>query len=67
VRTTASAAGRTDPDTDVVRGAGTGVDAVDAVVRTVVPHLVEGRPPAPDIAAVRDLVRGGALIEAADA
>ena len=46
---------------------GRGVAAAHAAVRRIVPHLVEDRPPSPDIGAVLDLVRAGALIEAADA
>ncbi|MGI8871689.1 MAG: histidine ammonia-lyase [Candidatus Limnocylindria bacterium] len=36
-----------------------------AAIRSVVPHLSDDRPPAPDIAAVRALVESGALLAAA--
>jgi len=41
---------------------GAGVRAAHAVIRTRVPHLDADRPPAPDIAAVRDLLRAGGLL-----
>ena len=44
---------------------GRGVVAAHAALRRAVPHLHEDRPPAPDIAAVLELVRDGSLLEAA--
>jgi histidine ammonia-lyase len=41
---------------------GAGVAAAHATVRRGVAHLDEDRPPAPDIAAVRDLLHDGALL-----
>ncbi len=38
---------------------GAGVEAAHAAVRSVVPRLVADRPPAPDIAAIEGLIRGG--------
>ena len=43
---------------------GPGTAAARAAVRAVVPHLDRDRELGPDIAAVTDLVRGGALVEA---
>jgi histidine ammonia-lyase len=40
---------------------GDGVARAHAAVREVVPHLAEDRPPAPDIAAARELLRAGRL------
>lgn len=40
---------------------GAGVESVVSIVREVVPRLTEDRPPAPDIAAIADLIRGGAF------
>ena len=40
---------------------GTGVARAHARLRSLVPHLAEDRPPAPDIAAVRELLRAGEL------
>jgi histidine ammonia-lyase len=45
---------------------GRGVAAAHGLVRSVVPHLAADRPPAPDIATVRELVASGALLAAAD-
>ena len=44
---------------------GRGVAAAHRAVREKVPHLDDDRPPAPDIAAVLELVRDGALVQAA--
>ncbi|MDQ6682788.1 MAG: histidine ammonia-lyase [Chloroflexota bacterium] len=41
------------------------LEAAHAAIRSVVPHLSDDRPPAPDIAAVRALVESGALLAAA--
>jgi histidine ammonia-lyase len=41
---------------------GSGVAAAHATVRRSVPHLDEDRPPAPDVAAVRDLLHAGDLL-----
>jgi histidine ammonia-lyase len=40
---------------------GRGVSAAHAAIRDAVPHLASDRPPAPDIATVRSLLRAGAL------
>jgi histidine ammonia-lyase len=40
---------------------GVGVARAHARLRALVPHLAEDRPPAPDIAAVRELLRAGEL------
>lgn len=40
---------------------GAGVARAHARLRSLVPHLAEDRPPAPDIAAVRELIRAGEL------
>ena len=40
---------------------GAGVERTYATVRRVVPRLTQDRPPAPDIAAVADLIRAGAF------
>jgi histidine ammonia-lyase len=40
---------------------GAGVARAHARLRSLVPHLAEDRPPAPDIAAVRELLRAGEL------
>jgi histidine ammonia-lyase len=40
---------------------GAGVARAHARLRALVPHLAEDRPPAPDIAAVRELLRAGEL------
>jgi len=42
---------------------GDGVEAAHDVVRRAVPRLTEDRPPAPDIAAIADLIAGGAFDE----
>jgi histidine ammonia-lyase len=44
---------------------GEGVAAAHRAVRAAVPHLDHDRPPAPDIGAVRGLIRGGSLAEIA--
>jgi histidine ammonia-lyase len=41
--------------------AGTGVAQAHALVRERIPHLGEDRSPAPDIATLRELLRGGDL------
>jgi histidine ammonia-lyase len=41
---------------------GAGVAAAHQRLRAIVPHLDADRPPAPDISAVRDLLRGGSLL-----
>jgi histidine ammonia-lyase len=41
---------------------GAGVGRAHARLRALVPHLAEDRPPAPDIAAVRELLRAGELV-----
>jgi histidine ammonia-lyase len=41
---------------------GAGVARAHARLRALVPHLAEDRPPAPDIAAVRELLRAGELV-----
>jgi histidine ammonia-lyase len=41
---------------------GAGVAAAHRRLRAIVPHLDADRPPAPDISAVRDLLRGGSLL-----
>jgi histidine ammonia-lyase len=46
---------------------GVGVARAHARVRRFVPHLAEDRTPAPDIAALRELVASGGLLAAADA
>ena len=46
---------------------GRGVARAHAALRSVVPHLDEDRPPAPDIEAVVPLIRDGSLLEAAGA
>ena len=45
---------------------GAGLARAHAAVRARVPHLVEDRSPAPDIAAARELVHSGDLLAAAD-
>jgi histidine ammonia-lyase len=40
---------------------GAGVARAHARLRSLVPHVAEDRPPAPDIAAVRELIRAGEL------
>jgi histidine ammonia-lyase len=45
---------------------GAGLARAHAAVRKRVPHLAEDRSPAPDIAAVRELLHGGDLLAAAD-
>ena len=45
---------------------GAGLARAHAALRGRVPHLVEDRSPAPDIAAVRELVHSGDLLAAAD-
>ena len=40
---------------------GQGVEAAHALVRSVVPQLTEDRPPAPDIAAIVELIKNGAF------
>jgi histidine ammonia-lyase len=40
---------------------GDGVARAHAAIREVVPHLAEDRPPAPDIAAARELLQAGRL------
>jgi histidine ammonia-lyase len=41
---------------------GAGVGAAQARIREVVPHRAADAPPAPEIAAVRDLLHSGALL-----
>lgn len=41
---------------------GTGVEQVYTAIRKVVPRLTEDRPPAPDIAAIAELIRRGTLL-----
>jgi histidine ammonia-lyase len=45
---------------------GPGLARAHSLVRESVPHLAEDRSPAPDIAAIRDLLHSGALLTAAD-
>jgi histidine ammonia-lyase len=45
---------------------GTGVRAAHAAIRDRVAHLEADRPPAPDVAAARELIRSGRLLSAAD-
>jgi histidine ammonia-lyase len=44
---------------------GEGVAAAHAAIRAAVPHLDEDRPPAPDVAAVLELIRDGTLVSLA--
>ena len=48
------------PGTDTAKGVGVG--AAHRRVRASVPHLDADRPPAPDIATVRELLRAGTLL-----
>lgn len=43
---------------------GPGTGAAQAAIRKVVPRLGEDRPPAPDIAAVREMLRAGTILDA---
>ena len=45
---------------------GSGVAAAHDAIRSVVPHLDEDRPPAPDIEHLAELVHSGALLNAAE-
>jgi histidine ammonia-lyase len=45
---------------------GAGLARAHAALRTRVPHLVDDRSPAPDLAAARELVHSGDLLAAAD-
>jgi histidine ammonia-lyase len=45
---------------------GTGVRAAHAAIRERVAHLEADRPPAPDVATARELIRSGRLLSAAD-
>jgi histidine ammonia-lyase len=50
----------------LVQPVASAVAAAHQAVRAVVPHVEDDRPPAPDITAIRELVRSGALLEAAE-